>query len=206
MGFSWMIALCLLAVLAMSSAVFWALVHRWTVDRSRAAVSEWAKERGFVRHREPRDLPLPTGEPLRPIVDLASDRMMLLQLENTAAPASQWNVLIATIDSPWKPTALRPTNAARSFLDLVSLSSYPLMGETDRFVIFGIDTASARRLSKSHARALLPPDIGLLLHGDQLILDFSSRPFDTIEFGRMIALAEQLIAQLPGAAAAAPAR
>ena len=38
---------------------------------------------------------------------------------------------------------------------------------------------------------------GLLLHGQHLVLDFSSRPFDRLEFTRMIALAEQLLAHLP---------
>src|SRR6185436_9120011 len=113
MGFSWMVALCLFVVLAMSSAVFWALVHRWTVDRERAAVSQWAKDHSFVRHRHARELPLPIAEPLRTIVDLASDRITLLRLEN------DWHLLIAALETNWKPAALRPTHAARSFLDLV---------------------------------------------------------------------------------------
>jgi len=46
-------------------------------------------------------------------------------------------------------------------------------------------------------RSLLPPDVGLLLHGRHLVLDFSDRPFDAIEFGRMLALADQLAARLP---------
>jgi hypothetical protein len=52
-------------------------------------------------------------------------------------------------------------------------------------------------LSKSQARALLPPDIGMLLHGQYMVLDFSSRPFDGIELGRMVALAEQLEQHIP---------
>jgi hypothetical protein len=71
------------------------------------------------------------------------------------------------------------------------------MGETDRFIVFGTDSAAARALSKSHARALLPPDVGLLLHGRHVVLDFSTRPFDGIELGRMVALAEQLVQHLP---------
>ena len=35
--------------------------------------------------------------------------------------------------------------------------------------------------------------IGLLLHGEYLLLDFSERPFDPIEFGRMLAVADQLV-------------
>jgi hypothetical protein len=46
-------------------------------------------------------------------------------------------------------------------------------------------------------RALTPPNVGLLLHGQRLILDFSHRPFDEIELTRMTSLAEQLVAHLP---------
>ncbi|MEA2707785.1 MAG: hypothetical protein QOF78_386, partial [Phycisphaerales bacterium] len=94
-------------------------------------------------------------------------------------------------------TGLRPANQPASLLDQFSLSSYPRMGETDRFIVFGTDSAAARALSKSHARALLPPDVGLLLHGRHVVLDFSTRPFDGIELGRMVALAEQLVQHLP---------
>jgi hypothetical protein len=92
---------------------------------------------------------------------------------------------------------LRPANAKGSLLDLFSLSSFPGMGEVDRFMIFGTDSVAAKLLSASPARALLPPDIGLLLSGTRLALDFSSRPFDPIELGRMTALADQLVAHLP---------
>jgi hypothetical protein len=71
------------------------------------------------------------------------------------------------------------------------------MGDVTRFVVFGSDSHAARILSKSEARALLPPDIGLILHGQHLVLDFSARPFDGIELGRMVALADQLAGHLP---------
>ena len=65
----------------------------------------------------------------------------------------------------------------------------------------GTDSAAARVVSKSMLRSLLPADLGLLLHGRRLVLDFSDRPFDAIEFGRMLALADQLVTRMP-----APAR
>jgi hypothetical protein len=103
-------------------------------------------------------------------------------------------------------TALRPTSHTSSIIDLFSMSSFPSLGATQRFVIFGADGAAARSLSDSTAAALLPPDIGLILHGMFLILDFTSRPFDQIEFGRMIDLADQLAPRLipprPGSAQA----
>jgi len=71
------------------------------------------------------------------------------------------------------------------------------MGAQERFVIFGTDSATARRLSASPIRALLPPDVGMLLHGSRLVLDFSNRPFDAVEFSRVIVLADQIANRLP---------
>jgi hypothetical protein len=113
----------------------------------------------------------------------------------------RFNVLVREmeIDGEWKATGLRPVHVTEgeSLLDVYSLSSYPAMGNVERFVVYGTDTLSARELSKSHARGLLPGDVGLLLVGKKLMLDFSARHFDPIEFDRMVALAEQLVAQLP---------
>lgn len=108
-----------------------------------------------------------------------------------------WNLLIRGMGGDWPPTGLRPTNAAASVLDLFSLSSFPTLAGTERFIAYGTDSAAARVLTKSMLRSLLPPDVGLLLHGSHLVLDFSGRPFDTIEFGRMLALADQLAAHVP---------
>ncbi len=38
---------------------------------------------------------------------------------------------------------------------------------------------------------------GPLLWGNWLVLDFTKRPFDPVEFGRMLALAEQVAGMLP---------
>jgi hypothetical protein len=108
-----------------------------------------------------------------------------------------WHALVRQVESPWPPTALRPAAREETLLDLFSLASYPSMIASERFVIFGTDSAAARSLAKSSMPALLPPDVGLLLHGQSLVLDFSSRPFDTIEFDRMLALANHLTAHLP---------
>jgi hypothetical protein len=128
--------------------------------------------------------------------------MRLRRIDDTPGGAeamrqSYWHVLVRRIESDWPTTALRPTGAQASLVDLYSLSSFPLMGQTQRFVVFGTDSAPARRVSKSSLRTLLPPDIPLLLHGRYLLLDFSSRPFDPIEFDRMTALADQLAQHLP---------
>ena len=108
-------------------------------------------------------------------------------------------MLIRQVESNWPPTALRPTSSAdeQTLLDNFALASFPSMIASERFVIFGADSAAARSLSKSSLPALLPPDVGLLLHGRRIVLDFSRRHFDTIEFDRMLALADHLTAHLP---------
>lgn len=136
-----------------------------------------------------------------------NDAALLAQIETTAPPRSDqmptdpqiaiWNLLVRHMPWAWRPTGVRPAGAQRSLLDLVSLSSFPSLGSTERFVVYGTDSAAARELSQSMARSLLPPDIGLLLYGSELVLDFSGRPFDPIEFNRMLALADQLAEKLP---------
>ncbi len=79
--------------------------------------------------------------------------------------AGTWNLLIREIDIDWPPTGLRPVSATTSALDLFSLTSFPLLGASDRFVLYGTGSQAAAALSRSAARGLLPADIGLLLHG-----------------------------------------
>ena len=71
---------------------------------------------------------------------------------------------------------------------------------TEWFVAYGTDSAAARVVTKSMLRSLLPPDIGLLLHGRHMVVDFSARPFDAIELSRVAALADQLATHLPASA------
>ena len=200
--FSFSVLLSLLAVLAASITVFAWQVRRWTTNRRWRGLLDWARVTGFKlsAHDRAPPPPLEVIPQSRVTTTLSSGPTQLLQLETlggTAVETRRWHVLVRELQSPWPASALRPAHAITSLIDLFSLSSYPLMGEVERFLIFGIDSASARRLSKSEARALLPPDVGLLLSGSHLVLDFSSRPFDPIEFGRMTALAEQLVSHLP---------
>ena len=117
--------------------------------------------------------------------------------EPPLVPPRTWHALVRQIETNWPPTALRPAAREESLLDLFSLASYPSMIASERFVIFGTDSAAAQTVAKSSLPALLPPDVGLLLHGRVLVLDFSARPFDTIEFDRMLALVDHLAARLP---------
>ncbi len=219
------IIFALVTALIASSAMFWALVRRWTSQREWVAIAEWGRETGFRFRRDRATPPDPLGalKDRNPVVRicLSNGRITIVQFEadppaNPAppivpgssaplpsiAPVSLprrpiWNLMMRRIESSWSPTGLRPAAAQSSLLDLYSLSSFPLMGAQERFVLFSADSAAARALSASPARALLPPDIGLLLTENFLILDFSSRPFDTIEFSRMLAVIEQVSARLP---------
>ena len=209
--FSPLVLLTLLAVVAASTVTFWLLVRRATSHRQWVALSDWARDHRFKFSRTPPDVLPPPFHVLQNTTALVRLRLTqgpttLLQLEASSAarPASAgtdprvlWNLIVREIPSDWPPTGLRPANATASVLDLFSLSSFPTLGATDRFVAFGTDSAAARVVSKSMLRSLLPPDVGLLLVGRQLVLDFSDRPFDAIEFGRMLALADQLATRVP---------
>jgi hypothetical protein len=183
-------------VLAGSVWIFWMLVKRSTSNRQLAGLAQWARDEGWRMAGGPLDRPEPfdilPGIGLEPHLAL-TDRSgieSIVQLGN-------WNVLIRRIQTPWKPTGLRPASATSSVLELFSLSSFPLLGPSDRFVVFATDPPAAAVLSASSTRALLPADVGLLLHGQHLILDFSSRPFDAVELNRMRALAAQIAEHLP---------
>ena len=215
-GFSWMAMLALLLALSLSALVFAWQVQRWTTSRGWRALLDWSRERGFTLSRPQ----TPPGEPFdrfgtgaRVTTLLARGPTRVMQLEipptptapegagagagNASVEPSRWHVLVRQVTSSWPATGLRPAHLKASLLDQFSLSSYPRMGETERFIVFGTDSNAARVLSKSQARALLPPDIGLLLHGSFIVLDFSTRPFDGVELGRLVAIAEQLEKHLP---------
>jgi len=203
------VLISLAAIMAASSVTFWVLVRRSTAHRQWVALAEWARDAGFhfrdIRHLPP---PLDAVGAHAPAarICVGNESVLLMQIETTAPTRADvtpgpetatWNLLIRRLPTAWRPTGMRPSSASRSLLDLFSLSSFPLLGSTERFVVYGTDSAAARELSQSMARSLLPPDIGLLLYGSELVLDFSGRPFDPIEFNRMLALADQLAQKLP---------
>lgn len=215
--FSFVTLFVLLGVLGLSCLTFWLLVRRATSHRTWVALSDWARQRGFRYHPitdrgaggEP-PAPFSSIPAARPTVRLwlVSPAAQLLQLHppdepvtgataGAMQPPRTWHALVRQVESAWPPTALRPAAREETLLDLFSLASYPSMIASERFVIFGTDSAAARSVAKSSLPALLPPDVGLLLHGQVLVLDFSARPFDTIEFDRMLTLAIHLTAHLP---------
>jgi hypothetical protein len=192
------VLLSLLAILAASARVFFALCKRWTTNRPAQALLDWADERGFEPVKSP---PLP--ESLQQLGSLDPQIQSLLvrgsvilirvsTINKPAAPRPVWNLLIRETQSARNPAALRPSGNERSFIDLFSLNGFPSLLPPERFVVFAAQSADARTLATSSARGLLPADIGLLIHGRYLTLDFSTRPFDTIEFDRLLAIADQI--------------
>ncbi len=200
--FSIVILLEMLAILAVSVTVYAFLVRRSTIGRRWLSLVEYARSNEMVFHNGDAPIPAPISElsSLRPtiLVSLKDKHAQIVKFETiTPERRHEWHVLIRPIQSHWPATALRPAHQQTNSIDLYSLSTPRNLHGTERFQILGRDENAARRLQSSSARALLPPDIGLLLHGGFLVLDFSSRPFDEIELGRTIALANQLAGHLP---------
>ncbi len=216
----------MLAALAASALVFWALNQRWIKHRQWFALSSWAAEQRFKLRRDPAApavLERLSDPPPRVDVMLWRAEAMLMRISTppcrncgallhdqhedddpatsgTSAPA-QWNLLLRRIDSDWPVTALRPARQLRSAADLWSMTSFPQLAPPERFVLYGVNERAAKELAGSWAMSLIPPDLGLILVGEWLILDFSARPFDEIEFERVLSLAGQLLEHLPAVVA-----
>ncbi len=216
--FSWVALASLLAALGASAACFAWLTRRWTTDRPRAALADWARGRRFRLDRPPAaggPVPLPAGLSALlaadPRVDVGLVRGPVAIVRVTTGPRAgtggrrpAWHLLVRTTAGPGQPTpaGLRPVVAAEgaSVVDLLPpLGGYPSLLPPERFVVFAADGPAARRLAASPARGLLPHDVGLLVHGPAVVLDFSGRPFDGVEFDRMLVVAEQLVQHFQGA-------
>jgi hypothetical protein len=196
--FSLGVLFTLLAILLASGRVFYALNRQWTTHRPIEALQEWASDRGF---RLQLDKALPPALSGLMEVDarieliLTHGSIVLIRLSTAAKgelPRPVWNLLIHESKQSQTPAGLRPVSARESFLDLFSLTGFPSLLPPDRFVVFAIDSKDAKRLAAAPARGLLPADIGLLVHGPYVTMDFSSRPFDAIEFDRMLAIMDQV--------------
>ncbi len=200
----WPALLALVVVLFASVIVFWVLVRRWTTHRLRVLLADWAASNKFkLDPTGAGALPPPVAEAKGAggiIFSLRDEKTWLIQVEATG-PAlekgSHWNLLVRRIGSSWPATGLRPVAHRTSVLDAFSMGSFPSLAAPDRFVIFGVDGPAARVLGDSALLGLTPADIGLMVSGGFLVLDFSTRPFDTIELARMNGIAEQLAANLP---------
>jgi hypothetical protein len=200
------VLLTLMMILGASVWVFATLVRRETKNRRALALAQWARSRNLRWANGQASLtalaPLQRFNP-KPRSVLNGANLTLVQFEtaettvdSAVIAARRWNLIFRTLKTAWPATALRPTAHSISAADLFSLSSYPSLMPTERFMVFGVESRAARALAESTAPALLPADIGLVLFGNHLILDFSARPFDEIEFDRLIDLCEQLAPRL----------
>ncbi len=194
--FSWMIFLTMSAIFLASTAVFFVLVRRWTTERRWTAMSVWARERGYRYLRPSNPLPQPLDETdLLPQLVISSGTVTLLDMSPPMS-AEPIHVLHRKLDWPIAPGGLRPVARTLSLLDRFKLQSFPLITGGERFLAIGVDSAAARRIADA-LRTLFPADLGVLVYNRSMLIDFSSRQFDTIEFDRVIALSEQLLKHLP---------
>jgi hypothetical protein len=180
----------LLIMLAASTVMFRVLSERSTSHRRRIELAEWARGEGWD-----------FSDALPPVFDRlpgleAGTALRDLEHPAWAAQLGSWHLLVRQIEAEWRQAALRPTGATTSALDLFPLNAFPRYDGV-RFTVLAADAAAAETLWRSSAGALLPPDVGLLLYGHYLVLDFSARPFDSIELNRMRTVAEQIAARLP---------
>jgi hypothetical protein len=207
--FSLWVFLGLLAVLGASCLMFYLHVRRWTHNRLWVALGDWATRNGLKLYRASRaTVPAPldqlTTPPPQALIALSGKRTGIVQMDTPAAivkggvgQPQRWNVLVREIEADWPTTALRPSAHERSLVDLFGLASFPALLSSERFTVHGAESAAARVIVASMLMALLPQDLGLILHGRRLIIDFSTRPFDGIELSRILSLTDQLATHLP---------
>jgi hypothetical protein len=202
--FSFMVLFMLLLMLCASAATFAMLTRRWTNDRPRAALLDWARDRRF-RVVPAEQLTVPIGldalAGLYPVVEEMLIRgtatVVRATTSGTGTERHRWHLLLMTTSTARTPAALRPAAAAVSFVDLFMLPAFPAVLTPDRFAVHATDATAARAMTHSPARGLLPPDVGLLVHGPHVTVDFSIRPFDAVEIDRMLVIAGQILPGLP---------
>ncbi len=175
------------------------LLRRHTGGRERFAMWEWSINRRFKRGRSGPitiDGMDDLDQTLRAVEYYHTrdgDRSIVkLHSFDSDGTVRTWHLLVQQVESLSTPIGLRPTGASVSMIDLMGLQLMPKLSNETRFAVYAVRAIDARELAFGPARALLPPDIGLIRSSDQAILDFTSRPFDPTEFDRMIAVAEQI--------------
>ena len=199
--FAWAPLLAMAVLLGASVVTYVMLVRRWTSRRQWVSLAQWARESGYKLRPLRRDeLPGPLRELVRDDANvrfhLCDPRTTLAQFETDpvtpGAPPLKWNVLVRHRPGAGSHAGLRPAAQALNLIDLLPLGKSASVSLGERFVVHAPEPSAARKLAESQAVALLPQDVGLILLENHIVLDFSNRPFDPIEFGRMIALADQL--------------
>ncbi len=193
--FSLRIFIVLLLIVLGSMSMFLVLAVRWTVPRRKVARTGAGRINLDLRCGRAGRLSRATGAGGCACGDLPGrkgcDAVAGEDADDAGEQASGSPVAVAFARSSrrggdWPVTALlRPAARATSVVDLLSVSSFPSLLPPERFVVFGTGGEAAAALSESHVPALLPHDVGLVLAGSHLILDFSGRAFDELEFNRL---------------------
>jgi hypothetical protein len=102
-----------------------------------------------------------------------------------------WHVMMLRTESPGATTALRSTAVERSIVDLMPLVPMPGQGAGVRFIGLGTSIPHIRFMIDRYA-ALIPADLSVMRGERFWIIDFSLRPFDEVEMGRLMRLLDQL--------------
>lgn len=193
--------LALLGLIVLASSVVFALgILRETRHRARRRLDDWSERQHFtwmnVEFGVPRPLDRLTDVSMQLVMGLYNRNTRLIHVRTpTNRPdevAGHWNLAIRQVSSPSPPVGLRPKARERTFLDFFRLEHAPSLAKNDRFTLVGDDLLASRKMADGSGRALLPADLSLLRIDDYLVIDFSARPFDEIELGRMLALLDQL--------------
>jgi hypothetical protein len=191
-------------IVVMGAAAWMAsmLTKRHTEGREAFGLWEWSVNKRF-RRRPPGVVTVDALDEIRDYALRASEHFQSrdgltsiyrLQTVSRGDVVQHWHALVRTVEQYSTPIALRPVGAQHSLVDLMHLTLFPKLSSQTRFAVYGLRATDARELAGGAARALLPPDIGLIRNADAVILDFTSRPFDPVEFSRVCAIAEQIVA------------
>ncbi len=203
-SFSWTILLTLIVLFLVSLTMYTLVVVRWTTRRHWVSLAEWSSEhRMKVGRITATELPPPldrlreVGAKIRLRIGDKQTSLIQFQTLQVDGRPQIWNVVIRKSQRLHAPAALRPEHVDSSLIDLFDLTAFHSLS-TSRFAVMSVDIRSARQLIQSPARALLPPDIGLLVVGEQIVLDFSARPFDPVELDRMLSVMRQIVDSVGG--------
>lgn len=192
-------------MLGASAAVYAMLARRWTTWPRREDLRHWSWRNGMRlregwRARRPRALD--AFGPYRTIVSLHDRRTTVLRVEcppahRPPAPPAVWNIAVHRLRDDWPTACARPATRRACLFDRLLVDGMYATWSSDGRPMHGRLCLPTRAMKHSGACELLPGDVAILLHGPWLMLDFSSRPFDELEVGRMRLLVERVAQCLP---------
>lgn len=215
-GPSFTVLLVLILLLAVSVWVYAQLTHLWTKRRPLAALQEWARANRF-RVCKPTQVDLPPvlgqmGQEVRIGRVLKGPATTIAQVETSDG---RWHVMVRELPGAgvaeavapaWAPTGLRPADRCVPWMEAMTRRSFPTLLPPERFVVVGTERAPAEALAASSVKALLPPDVAMIVTGHSVILEFPPRPFDGVEFSRLLTVMQQVVEALPSLVFTEPER